>query len=248
MKVKVWVLSFLIVGVFLNLGSVQGADLSADEILDEAMNNTYPQTYQMIAQMVSVKPDKDDRVYKMEIFKKDNDKMLIVFTEPARERDRKILRNGNNVWMYIPNVRRVLKIAEKQSVMGGDFSNADLMRLDLVSDYTSSLAGEEELDGVEVYKLELKAKDRSVAYDRAVVWVRKDNLLPVRSEFYTLSGKLLKILLYSDLREIGGRIRPAKMTMENTLQEGRLTVFILDELEIKETLPNNIFTKTYLSR
>ena len=246
--IKFYMLAFLFSATILNFGPARGADLSADEILEKAMNNTYPEIYQMDAQMVSVKPDKNDRVYKMEIFKKDSDKMLIVFTEPAREKDRKILRNGNNVWMYIPNVQRVLKIAEKQSVMGGDFSNADLMRLDLVSDYVASLAGEEQVDGVDLYKLELKARDRSVAYDRAVVWVRKDSLLPTRSEFYTLSGKLIKILIYSDFKEIAGRIRPTKMIMENTLQEGQLTIFTLDTLEEKDSLPNNIFTKTYLSR
>jgi outer membrane lipoprotein-sorting protein len=248
MRVKAYTLVSLLLGFFLNLSLAVRADLSAEEILDKAVNNTYPETYQMTAQMVSTKQDKEDRVYKMEIFKKGSDKMLIVFTEPAREKDRKILRNGNSIWMYIPNVQKVLKVAEKQSVMGGDFSNADLMRLDLVSDYNASLAGEEKMDGVNAYRLELKAKDRSVAYDRVTVWVRKDNLLPMKSEFYTLSGKLLKILTYSNLKRLAGQVRPTKMTMENTLEEGQLTIFTFDDLRIKDTLPDNIFTQTYLSR
>ena len=248
MRVKAYTLVFLLLRAFLSLGLARGAELTADEILNKAVNNTYPETYQMAAQMVSTKQDKEDRVYKMEIFKKGSDKMLIVFTEPAREKDRKILRNGNSIWMYIPNVQKVLKVAEKQSVMGGDFSNADLMRLDLVSDYNASLAGEEKMDGVNAYRLELKAKDRSVAYDRVTVWVRKDNLLPMKNEFYTLSGKLLKILTYSDLKRLAGQVRPTKMTMENTLEEGQLTIFTFDDLKIKDTLPDNIFTQTYLSR
>src|SRR4029450_2331974 len=76
-------------------------------------------------------------------------------------------------------------------------------------DYTPSLAGEETVEGQACWKLELQAKDRSVAYDRVVYWVRTDGTyFPVRADYYTLSGRRLKWLTLDEVAKIGGRAPP----------------------------------------
>src|SRR4029453_12922784 len=112
-------------------------------------------------------------------------------------------------------------VGAKQNFGGGDFSNADIFRLSLVLDYTPTLAGEEGMEGQPCYRLELKAKDRSVAYDRVVYWVRRDGTFcPVRAEYYTIAGKKLKWLTASEVALLGGRRRPHPLTLETALDAG----------------------------
>ena len=112
------------------------------------------------------------------------------YTAPAKERGTAYLRSGENTWLFLPSAEKVVRVGAKQNFGGGDFSNADIFRLSLVQDYDPTLAGEETAGGQACYKLELKAKDRSVAYDRVVYWVRSDGtFFPVRADYYTLSGK-----------------------------------------------------------
>ena len=92
----------------------------------------------------------------------------------------------------------------KQNFGGGDFSNGDIFRLSLIDDYDPTLLGEEAVRDAPCYKLDLKAKDRSVAYHRVVYWVRSDGtFFPVRADYYTLSGKRLKSLTLSEVSELG---------------------------------------------
>ena len=67
--------------------------------------------------------------------KKGNDKIVSLFLSPASEKGRATLRLGDNMWLYIPNVGKPVRITSLQSVVGGVFNNADIMRLDYNVEY-----------------------------------------------------------------------------------------------------------------
>ena len=90
-----------------------------------------------------------------------------VFLSPASEKGRSTLRLGDNMWLYIPNVGKPVRITSLQSVVGGVFNNADILALDYSDEY--DVAGVEELE--KEYVLDLKAKTKTVAYDRLKMWV-----------------------------------------------------------------------------
>ena len=122
--------------------------------------------------------------------KKGRDRMVSLFLAPATEEGRTTLRHGDNMWMYIPDVGRPLRITSLQSVVGGIFNNSDLMRLEYSVEYAAE--GVEETP--EGYVLDLKAKTDAVAYDRLKMWVDKEVLLPTKIEAYAVSGLLIKTL------------------------------------------------------
>jgi outer membrane lipoprotein-sorting protein len=199
--------------------------------------------------MTVVRPNKPERVVEMKGWKKGDDQGLVRYTAPARERGTAYLRSGENTWLFLPSAEKVVRVGAKQNFGGGDFSNADIFRLSLVEDYDPTPAGEETVEGEACYRLELKAKDRSIAYDRVVYWVRRDGTFyPVKADYYTLSGKKLKSLVLSGVRALGGRVRPTVLTMESRVDEGSRTRLEFLTIQDDPRLDERMFAPGALER
>ena len=152
------------------------------------------------------------------------------------------------MWQYIPNVERSVRIAGSQRFLGGDFNNRDLLEVSLVDDYQAKLIGITEIEGNRCYYLDLRSKRPGTTYERVNYWVRTDGFVPFREEFLTLSGKKMKSLTYSDIGQLGNRIRPRKLIMINSLRPTHRTVVKILKAEYDKKISNSMFTRTYLER
>lgn len=229
--------------------ALAAATPSADEILRRADRAVLGETATYGLQMTVVRPGKADRVVEMKGWKKGDALGLVRYTAPPKERGTAYLRNGANTWLYLPSGEKVVRVGAKQNFGGGDFSNADIFRLSLVKDYVPTLVGEESWEGQPVYKLDLKAKDRSVAYDRVVYRVRSDGtFFPVHAEYYTISGRRLKWLTLDEVQRLGGRARPTRLTMESALEQGSRTVLRFLAIADDVALDDRMFTPSALER
>lgn len=221
----------------------------AEEILADAIDANYPHVYEMTIEMRTVKPGRADRVYKMHIFKKGTDKSLMEILAPSSDKGQKILRVGNNLWMFLPDVNKSIRVGAKDRLLGGDFTTNDVMRVDIVKDYVVRIGGEEAVAGRKAYRLELKARDPSVAYDRVLYWVTTSTpTLALKCEFYTLSGKLMKTMAFRDVHFLEGRDRPTTFEMVDTLKAGSRTMMYVRDLKKREDLADSIFTQMSLHR
>lgn len=186
------------------------------------------------------------RRYGMRVYKKDSSRLRIEFLEPARERDRKILRVGDKMWMYLPDLGRPIVLSARQSFLGSGFSNADLMRTDLVEDYSAVVVGREILTGRvagrAAVRLELTGKGRQAAYPRVLLWVAEDDGAPLRQEFFTRSGKRIKTLEYSEPKQSATGVHYLGR-LEVTPDVGRKerTVLLVEELATGRDLPLALF-------
>ncbi len=225
------------------------ASADATAILKKAQVAVLGEQAAYTLEMVVTREGKAPRKVEMKGFKKGDDLGLVRYIAPPKERGTAYLRNGDSNWLYLPNAGKVVRVGPKQSFAGGDFSNGDIFRLSLTRDYEAKLEGEEPMDGAPAFRLELKAKDRSVAYDRIVYWVRSDGTyFPVRSEYYTLSGKLLKVLALSEVRSLGGHPRPTRLSMENRVEEGSRTEIRFLSIEDGVALDERLFAPAGLER
>ena len=221
----------------------------APTILRRADRAVLGETATYTLRMTVVRPGKQERVVEMKGWKKGDDQGLVRYTAPAKERGTAYLRSGDSTWLYLPSAEKVVRVGAKQNFGGGDFSNADIFRLSLVKDYDPTLVGEEPAEGQTCFKLELKAKDRSIAYDRVVYWVRSDGTFyPVKADYYTLSGKNLKSLVLTQVRPIGGRPRPTLLTMESRVDEGSRTRLEFLTIQDDVRLDDRLFTPSALER
>ncbi|MEK9148427.1 MAG: outer membrane lipoprotein-sorting protein, partial [Candidatus Desantisbacteria bacterium] len=175
---------------------------------------------------------------------KDADKSLVKFTYPSNNKGRLFLMVGNNMWVYIPDTRRPIRISPQQRLLG-QISNGDVARVVYSLDYNANLLGKEKIDKEEFLKLELTAKTKEAAYSRILLWTDAENYKPQRAEFYAASGKLLKTALYKGYAMVLGRERPLIMEIRDELCKGEYSIMEYSNMKIDDT-PKAFFQETYL--
>ncbi len=224
--------------------AVQAVALDGTKILEKVDRNLEPETYEAYRQLIDVQPDGSKKEYVLYTLKKGRDKVIALFLSPPSDKGRVTLRLGDNMWLYIPDVGKPVRITSLQSVTGSIFNNADILRIDYTAEYNVA-ATEEQADA---YLLSLKAKTNEVAYDSLKMWVDKKALLPTTIEAYAASGMLLKTLHFKSVKDFGGGIkRPATLETDSPLYKGYKSVMLWSGLK-KGTFSDSIFTLNYLPR
>ena len=170
----------------------------ANEILKQVDANLMPGSFEAYRKLVNEEPNGKKKEFIFYSVKKDKDKMALLYLAPASDKGRATLRLGDNMWLYIPNVGRPIRITSMQSVVGGVFNNADIMRLEYTVDYDAGLLEETEAE----YVLDLKAKTKDVAYDKLKMWVHKDPVVVSKVECYAASGMFIKTLFFKEMKDI----------------------------------------------
>ncbi|WP_408608818.1 outer membrane lipoprotein-sorting protein [Desulfogranum japonicum] len=218
--------------------------MEPNEILQQVDARMQPRSYEMYRKLINVEPDGTSKEFVLYTVKKGQDKMVALFISPASEKGRATLRLGENMWLYIPNVGKPLRITSLQSVVGGVFNNSDILRLDFSAEYDALGMNEEG----EQYVLELKAKNGSVAYDHLKMTVDAKSLLPLDIECYAASGMLIKTLHYSKIKDFGnGMVRPSMLETDSPLYKGYKSVMLFAKMQERE-LADEVFTLNYMSK
>ena len=219
-------------------------DLDADAILLQIDRNLNPESYEMYRKLINIEPDGSKKEFVLYTIKKGQDKMVALFLSPASEKGRSTLRLEDNMWLYLPNVGKPLRITSLQSIVGGVFNNSDILRLDYSSEYDVDSIVEEG----EQYHLNLKAKSGTVAYDHLEMEVDKDSLIPTEIRCYATSGILIKTLHYSKTKDFGnGLVRPSMLETDSPLQKGYRSVMLFDGIKYRE-FDDETFTLNFLPK
>ncbi|MCW9049429.1 MAG: outer membrane lipoprotein-sorting protein [Deltaproteobacteria bacterium] len=222
----------------------QAADLDGIQILQQVDRNLNPETYEMYRKLINIEPDGTKKEFVLYSVKKGKDKMVALFLSPASEKGRSTLRLNDNMWLYIPNVGKPIRITSLQSVVGGVFNNSDILRLDYSAEYDVTNITQEG----DLYLLELKAKSNSIAYDSLKMWVDKMALVPTTIECFASSGMLIKTLYYKEPKDFGdGIVRPSVLETDSPLYKGYKSAMVYAKITKKE-LADEVFSLNYLSR
>jgi hypothetical protein len=215
-----------------------------NELLRKVDRNLEPESYEMYRKLINIEPDGRKKEFVLYSVKKGRDRVVALFLDPPSDKGRATLRQADNMWLYIPNVGKPVRITSLQSVVGGVFNNADILRVDYAVEYNAEGVQEEK----DSYVLALKARTNEVAYDRLKMWVDRKLLLPTRIEAYAASGLLIKTLYFKDIKDFGGGIRrPAVVETDSPLYKGHRSVMLYSQLK-KRDFPDEVFTLNYLSR
>ncbi len=192
------------------------------------------------------------REYRMLTHARGLDEAAVEYLSPEREKGTKMLKLGDNLWLYLPRSERVQKISGhmlRQGMMGSDISYEDLMQgTDFEDMYEATVKAEDLLDGRPCWKLEAIARDDTVSYPRRVLWIDEEWLIPSRQELYALSGMLLKVWTMTEVREIAGRQVPMLMEIEDKLKQGSRTVLRIEDLQFGVDLEDEVFSQRWLER
>ncbi|MGD8834076.1 MAG: outer membrane lipoprotein-sorting protein [Desulfobacteraceae bacterium] len=175
--------------------------------------------------MTVCRKDGTIRQYRLRIMTSGMNMVFAEIIEPKQFQGRQLLRLDDTVWAYFPDrsalqsraelrAKRAIRVSGKEKFMGGDFTNNDVLRLNLLDDYSPKIVE----DIPDQYVLELKGKDVRVAYETVRLWVRKVDLQPIRMECYTISDELIKSVFYQDYRDFGdGFVRPGMLEIKSAV-------------------------------
>ncbi len=236
LKIFFFVLFFL----FLNYPAFSD---DANELLKRIDDKLMPQNYEAYRKLINIEPSGKKKEFIVYTVKKDKDKIAMLFLSPASEKGRTTLRLGDNMWLYIPNVGKPIRITSLQSVTGGVFNNADIMQIDYSAEYDV-----EKLEKSDTgYLLNLKAKNKSVAYDKLKMRADKDEIL-TKIECYSASGMLIKTLEFKEMKEFGkGFVRPSVIETFSPLYKDYRSIMIYSQIKKRE-FRDEVFTMNYMSK
>lgn len=220
------------------------AAVDGQAILEKVDKNLTPESYEMYRKLINIEPDGRRKEFVLYTAKQGRDSMVGLFLEPSTDAGRTTLRLGDNMWLYIPDVGRPIRITSLQSVVGGIFNNADLMRLDFSTEYEVTAVEEQG----KTYRMSLKARTDAVAYDRLIMIVDRAAMLPLTIEAYAASGLLIKTLRYRDVKDFGDGIRrPAVLETDSPLYKGYKAVMLFAKIK-RRNFRDEVFTLNYMSR
>jgi outer membrane lipoprotein-sorting protein len=218
--------------------------IEGSALLQQVDANLQPESFESYRKLINIEPSGAQREFLLYTLKKGQDKIASLFLSPASETGRATLRLGDNLWLYIPNVAKPIRITSLQSVVGGVFNNADILRLDYHVEYD---VRQLEDRGTE-YLLDLKAKTGAVAYDALKMWVDKSTVVPTKIECYAATGLLLKTLYFKERKPFDdGTMRPAVIETDSPLYKGYRSIMVYAKVQ-KRSFPDEVFTLDFLPR
>lgn len=225
MKPIIYLLTFL--GIIFQ-GDLSAQDLSTTDVLNKSYDKQLGNNSIAEMKMTIVRPE-----WKREISLKNwsygKEYYLIYITQPARDRGQVFLKRDKNMWNWIPNINRMMKIPPSMmsgSWMGSDFSNNDLVReRTLIEDYEASFLPEESKSGFDCYQLELIPKPQApVVWSKIVVWIDKEHFNTVQADYYNEDNEVVSRQETSDYKDFDGRYLPGRLTMIPLKKEGEMTI------------------------
>lgn len=186
------------------------------------------------------------RVSRIKVWTRGAKDSLFTIMTPPKDRGNGTLKIGKKMWTFNPKVNRVIKLPPSmmsQAWMGSDFSNNDLAKTDsVIDDYEHEIVGKESRDGTTVYLI--KSMPRP---DAAVIWgmltfkIRED-LIPVEEIFYDEDFEPVKILEFSRVELLGGRLLPRVMKMYKAHRPDEYTLVEYVSLVFDVALKDRWFT------
>ncbi|HEU0204696.1 MAG TPA: outer membrane lipoprotein-sorting protein [Burkholderiaceae bacterium] len=227
-------------------------EMDGREIIERVENLLWAKTMQGEFEMSIVTP-RWRRTLELRVFIERPTRSFIRILAPAKEAGIGSLRIGAEMWNYLPNVERTIKIPPSmmlQPWMGSDFTNDDLVKAsNAVNDYTQKILRIENVDDVPAYVVEAVPKpDAAVVWGRLLYWVRQADFVPIKEEFYSERGELVRVMTFSDVRPIGGRVVPTRWEIRPQAKPGNATVVVLKNAAYDRPIDAEVFTQRNLQK
>jgi len=178
---------------------------------------------------------------------------LILITAPARDQGTGFLKRDKELWNWQPTIDRVVKLPPSmmtQSWMGSDFTNDDLVKeSSIVNDYDHFIRGDTTITARNAWKIELIPKEGApVVWGRILIYVSKKDNLELLIKYYDEDDFLINTMILSDIREMGGRVIPARMDMIPAENPENRTVIQYNDIQFDIGISEDFFSIQKMKR
>jgi outer membrane lipoprotein-sorting protein len=173
---------------------------------------------------------------------------LLEFTSDA-EYGQKILRTDDRIYHFFPDSETIFTKSKGDSIVG-------LISYDDVTDeskmldtYDVSLEGEETVEDVPCYKIFMTVKKgKRVAYPIQIVWFEKETSTPRRVEMFTRSNKPLKTMHIREVQEFEDKKVATDILITDDVRTGVTSEIFIEVVDLKQNIPDRLFTRRELTR
>jgi outer membrane lipoprotein-sorting protein len=168
---------------------------------------------------MAIKTPSWSRKVKMKVWSKGQDYALVRVLEGSpHEAGMMTLKREKQLWNYLPQAGRVMKLPSGMlgdSWMGSDFTNDDLVRgSSITRDFDAKVEGTVEVEGRKAWRITLvPKKDAVVVWGKIEMVVDRQSCVPVDERFFDEEGKSVRHMAFTDLKQVGWRNFPMKMTV-----------------------------------
>lgn len=228
----------LIPALAFGLTPLAHAGITADQIIKKADEVRNPgESYEM---QVRVESSDSTTPSVFEVKLQGNTKTLVKTLQPARDRGRNLLMLEEDMWAYIPNIKRAVRVSMAQK-LSGQAANGDISRMRWSGDYDAKIEKETEAE----WQILLKAKKKGLTYAQIRVWITKENFHPQRADYLSVSGKPLKKTQFKSYQKIAGKIRPTEILIQDAVRTEDRSIIRIEKMAIRN-FPSSFFRQTNL--
>ncbi len=181
----------------------------------------------------------EDEEHLFEVSQKGIDKTYVEFLSP-REKGRHMLMLGDDMWVYLPDTSRPIRITPMER-LAGTASNGDVARTNYAADYDARYLRMETEQGSPCHVLELTAKRKGATYRKVHYWLRVDDGTPLKADFFLASGKYTKSATFDEYRTVAGQRVLRRMTIHDRIRKNSYSVIEYLSFAPKE-LPDKLFS------
>ncbi len=137
-----------------------------------------------------------------------------------------------------------------QSWMGSDFTNDDLVKTSsLERDYFHQIEGRETLNDEKTIKIRCTPKpDAPIVWGKVNLWVREGDAVPLKQEFFSEDGELLKVMEGSQIKTFGSHTIPTQLVMRTIRKSDSETTMIYENAIFDDPISEKIFTQENLRK
>ena len=196
---------------------------------------------------------KVDVAYEALVFRRSQDqKFIILFTQPKASQGQGYLRIDKNLWFYDPSVGKWERRTERERIGGTNSRRSDFDESRLAEEYDPEDNGEAKLGTYTAQVMTLHGKpDLDLAFPTIKLWVDKETKNILKREEYALSGRLLRTSFYTKWKKLyseskkGDTWYPGEMRFYDEVEKANSTLILVKSVDMKP-LEANQFTKAWL--
>lgn len=256
MKIRTMLL--LLGFIFALAASSMGDELDGKKIIEKMRDRASSDTLIMQVQMIIT--DKRGEERKRSIINRMKDtpkggKTVVTFVKPDDVKGTKFLvienkKGDDDQMLFMPALKKVKRITSKQKsgkFMGTDFSYSDLQSHDPEKG-THTRLEDETIDGHDCYKVQTVPKNPDdYDYSKIIYWVRKDNDVPIKSNFFDMDGELLKVLTVSKVEKDEKGNWVMKDSLMKNVQKNTSTRMKILQYKTDAEMSDDYFTERFLA-
>ena len=165
---------------------------------------------------------------------------LIEFTS-GEEEGQKIFKTEDDLYIKYPYAEEIQRLSRKKTLGAVSYDELSGER-DTLKNYNVQILRDDQIDGNDVWVIEMIAKSSKVAHYKQQIFVNKSNFVVLKVLYYSKSGKLTKELVTLKVENVGNKFIGTHSLITDKLKVNNSTESIIEDIEVDIELDDKLFS------